>query len=154
MRRLSGVILAAALLMLPAFAPGSAVRAQQAPTKVTYTGDMVVLAYSIPADKTGDYEKVVEKLKEALSKSEKPEAKQQLAGWKIMKGSTPQPTGEILYLHVINPVVKDADYSITNIVYDVFKDPADQKAFYDMYRGAVKQALFAIPGAVVADFSK
>ena len=154
MRRLSGVVLAAALLMLPAFAPGSAVHAQQAPQKTTYTGDMVLLAYAIPADKTGDYEKVVEKLKEALSKSEKPEAKQQLAGWKIMKSSTPQPTGEIVYIHVISPVVKEADYSITNIVYDVFKDPGEQKAFYDLYRGAVKQALFAIQGPVAADLSK
>ena len=154
MRRLSGVVLAAALLMLPAFAPGSAVHAQQGPTKVTYTGDMALLAYAIPADKTGDYEKVVEKLKEALTKSEKPEAKQQLAGWKIMKSGTPQPTGEIIYIHVISPVVKDADYSITNIVYDVVKDPAEQKAFYDMYRGAVKQALFAIQGPITADLSK
>ena len=154
MRRLSGVVLAAALLMLPAFAPGSAMHAQQGPTKVTYSGDMVLLAYAIPADKTGDYEMVIAKLKEALGKSEKPEAKQQMAGWRIMKSGTPQPTGEIIYIHVISPVVPDADYSVTNIVYDVFKDPGEQKAFYDMYRGAVKQALFAIQGPMTADLSK
>jgi hypothetical protein len=153
MRRLSGVLLAGAILMLPAFSQNAGVQAQ-APQKLTMEGDLALWSVAIRPDKTGDFEKIMGKIKDALSKSEAPEAKQQLAGWKIMKGSTPQPTGEILYLHVINPVVKDADYSITNIVYDVFKDPADQKAFYDMYRGAVKQALFAIPGAVVADFSK
>ena len=155
MRRLSGVVLAGALMLLPAFSPAGNVHAQQAaPQKTTYTGDMVLLAFAVPADKTGDYEQVVAKLKEALSKSEKPEAKAQMAGWKIMKNSTPQPTGEIIYIHVINPVVKDADYSITNIVYDVFKDPGEQKAFYDMYRGAIKATLFQIQGPLTADLAK
>ena len=57
-------------------------------------------------------------------------------------------------MHVITPVVKDADYSITNLVYEVVKDPAEQKVFYDLYRGALKQALFVIQGPVTADFSK
>ena len=145
MRRLSGVVLAAALLMLPAFAPGSAVRAQAGPQKTTFTGDMVLMAHSVPADKIMDYEQVVAKLKEALSKSEKPEAKQQLAGWKVMKSAMPQPTGETLYFHVINPVIKDADYSILNIVYDANKDPNAQRAFYDLYRNSMKP-LFIVQG--------
>ncbi len=155
MRRLSGVLLAGALMLLPAFTPGLGnIHAQQAPQKQTFTGEMVLLAYAVPADKTGDYEKVVAKLKEALSKSEKPETKQQAAGWKVMKSSTPEPTGEIIYIHVISPVVPEADYSITNIVYDVFKDPGEQKAFYDMYRAAIKAPLFAIQGTLTADLSK
>ena len=154
MRRLHGVVLAGALMLLPAFTPGSGNVYAQAPQKTTYTGEMVLLAYAIPADKTGDYEQVVAKLKAALSKSEKPEAKQQAAGWKIMKSSTPQPTGEIIYIHVINPVVPDADYSITNIVYGMLKDPAEQKAFYDLYRGAIKAPLFALQGPLTADLSK
>jgi hypothetical protein len=36
----------------------------------------------INPDKTADYEKVIATLKDTLSKSEAPEAKQQLAGWK------------------------------------------------------------------------
>jgi hypothetical protein len=140
-------------MVLPTFAPGSRTVHAQAPQKLTFTGEMVLLAHSVPADKTGDYEQIVAKLKDALSKSEKPEAKQQLAGWKVMKSSTPQPTGEILYFHVISPVVKDADYSITNIVYDVFKDPAEQKAFYDTFRNSMKP-LFTVQGPVTADFSK
>jgi hypothetical protein len=153
MRRLSGVVLAAALMSLPAFAPGSSTVYAQAPQKLTFSGDMVLLAHSVPADKTGDYEQVVAKLKDALAKSEKPEAKQQLAGWKVMKSSTPQPTGEILYFHVISPVVPDADYSITNIFYDVNKDPAEQKAFYELFRNSMKP-LFTMQGPLTADFSK
>jgi hypothetical protein len=114
----------------------------------------VLWAFAVNADKTADYEQVLAKLKEALTKSEKPESKQQLAGWKIMKSKDAQPSGEAVYIHVISPVVPEADYSITNIVYDVFKDPAEQKAFFDTYRGSVKAALFLIQGPNVADFSK
>ena len=155
MRRLSGLLLAGAIMMLPAFSQSHGTAfAQQEPEKTTFTGDMVLWAFAVNPDKTADYEGVLAKLKEALERSEKPETKQQLAGWKVMKASTPQPTGEIIYVHVINPVVRDADYSITNIVYDVFKDPAEQTAFFETYRGAIKAALFLIQGPVSADLSR
>jgi hypothetical protein len=151
MRRLSGVLLAGAVLILPAFSQTAF--AQAPPQKTTYTGEVVVAAYTVNAGKDADYEKVIATLKDSLSKSERPEAKQQLAGWKIIKNSAAQPDGSSLYVHVITPV-KDADYSITNLVYEVVKDPTEQKAFYDLYRGALKQALFVIQGPVTADFSK
>jgi hypothetical protein len=151
MRRLSGVLLAGAVLILPAFSQTAF--AQSAPQKMTYTGEIVLAAYTINAGKDADYEKVIATLKDSLMKSERPEAKQQLAGWKIIKNSAAQPDGSSLYVHVITPV-KDADYTITNLVYEVVKDPTEQKAFYDLYRGALKQALFVIQGPVTADFSK
>ena len=179
MRRLSGLVLAGAIMMLPAFSQshGTAfaqqdpektteqepettteqepeTTTQQEPEKTTFTGDVVVWAFAVNPDKTADYEGVLAKVKEALQKSDKPEAKQQLAGWKVIKSSTPQPTGEIVYVHVIDPVVRDADYSITNIVYDVFKDPAEQTAFFETYRGAISAALFLIQGPVSADLSR
>src|SRR4029434_5330392 len=112
--------------------------AQQAPQKTTFTGDVVVMAYAINPDKTADYEKVIGELKDALSKSEAPEAKEQLAGWKVIKNAMPNPDGTIVYVHVISPVAKNADYSVMNDIYNVVKDPAEQKAVYDMYRGALK----------------
>ena len=155
MQRLCGFILAGALMMLPAFSQGhGSAFAQQAPQKTTFKGEMALWAFAVNPDKTGDYEKVLATLKDSLMKSEKPEAKQQLAGWKIMRNPTPQPDGSILYIHVINPVVPEADYSITNNVYGAMKDPAEQVAFFNMYKAAIKQALFLIEGPVTADFSK
>jgi hypothetical protein len=151
MRRLSGVLLAGAVLILPAFSQTAF--AQAPPQKITYSGDVVVAAYTVNADKVGDYEKVMAQLKDALSKSQRAEAKQQLAGWKVVKNAMAQPDGSFLYIHVINPV-KDADYSITNIVYEVVTDPTERTNFYNLYRGALKQALFVIQGPVVSDFSK
>ena len=85
MRRLSGVLLAGAILLLPAFSQEAF--AQQAPQKTTYTGAAVLAAYAVNADKVADYEKVIETLKDALSKSSRPEAKGQLAGWKVIKNA-------------------------------------------------------------------
>jgi hypothetical protein len=151
MRRLSGVLLAGAILLLPAFSQSAL--AQAAP-KTTYTGDMVIIAYAVNAGKDADYEKVIAALKDALAKSSRPEAKQQLAGWKVIKNSTNQPDGSSVYLHVISPVVKDADYSITAIVYEVIKDPTEQTAFFNLYKGALQKPLFQIQGPMVSDFSK
>ena len=151
MRRLSGVLLAGAILMLPAFSQNAF--AQTPPQKTTYSGDVVLVAYAINADKTGDYEKVVATLKDSLSKSQRPEAKQQLAGWKIIKNSKPQPDGSIVYVHVIT-VVKEADYSITNLVYEAVTDPMERQNFFNLYKGALKAPLFAIEGPLVADFAK
>jgi len=155
MRRLSGLLLAGAIMLLPAFSHGhGAMFAQDGPQKITFTSDVVLWGFAVNADKTADYERVVAKVKEALSLSERPEARQQLAGWKMMKNVTAQPDGSFVYIHVINPVVRDADYSMTNIVYEVFTDPADQKAFYDSYSGALKSALFMMEGPLTSDFSE
>ena len=155
MRRLSGVLLACAIAAVPAFSHGHGdLFAQTAPQKTLFTGDVVIQAFAINPDKTADYEQIVAKLKDALSKSEAPEAKQQLAGWKVIKNAMPNPDGTIVYIHIISPVVKTADYSVMNNIYSAVKDPAEQKAVYDMYRAALKAALFVIQGPMVADLSK
>ena len=172
MRRLSGIVLAGAILMLPAFShhalaqdaagqpapqpqqPAAGQAQESAPQKTTYSGEMVIAAYALNADKTADYEKVIATLKDSLSKSPRPEAKQQLAGWKVMRAMTPQPDGSIVYVHVITPVVPDADYSITNLVYETVTDPMERLNFYNLYRGALKTALFLIQGPITSDLSK
>ena len=155
MRRLSGVLLACAIVTVPALSHGHGdLYAQTAPQKTLFTGDVVIQAFAINPDKTADYEQVIAKLKDALTKSEAPEAKEQLAGWKVIKNAMPNPDGSIVYIHIISPVVKNADYSIMNNIYYIVKDPAEQKGVYDMYRAAMKQPLFVIQGPLVADLSK
>lgn len=174
MRRVSGCVLAGALMLLPAIstqggvfaqaaaAPAQAAGGQQAPggqqaagpAKTTYEGDAVIQAFSVNPDKTADYEKVMAQLKDALTKSTKPEAKQQAAGWKVYRNSTANPDGSIVYVHVIDPVVKGADYSILNNIYTTVTDPMEQRAVYDSYRAALKQPLFVIQGKLTSDFSK
>ncbi len=65
MRRLSGVLLAGAVLLLPAFshtafAQDAAAPAAAAPQKFTMDGDVALWSVSIRPDKTADYEQVIE----------------------------------------------------------------------------------------------
>jgi hypothetical protein len=148
MRRLSGMVMAGALLMLPAFsltgqAQEAAGAAQPAkPVPQTYNADMVITMYAINKGKEADYEQVLVKLREALGKSTAPEAKQQLAGWQMFKSQKDLTADGPTYIHVIS-VVKGADYSISNIVYAVSTDD-EKRAFYDLYKGALKGALSQI----------
>jgi hypothetical protein len=152
MRRLSGVVLAGAILMSPALSHNAGVSAQ-APQKFTMEGDLSLWSVAIRPDKTADYEKILAKVKEALTKSPMPEAKQQLAGWKVMKMAKAMPDGNIIYTHVITPVA-GADYNILQVLYATFTDPVEQKELYDMYRGAFAANLGASGGMIVADLSK
>ena len=160
MRRPSGFVVSCVMLMLclcaqTARAQAPAPPAQPAaPTKVTFTGDTVLWAFTVNPDKAADYENVLEKLKQSLQKIQRPEAKQQLAGWKVIKNSAPQQDGSLLYIHIIDPVVKDADYSILNLVYEAHSEYADKQSFFEMYKASVKAPFFTAQGTVVADFSK
>lgn len=151
MRRLSGVLLAGAILVLPAFSQNA--YAQAAPQKFMMDGELALWSVAINPDKTADYEKILERLKEVLNKSSAPEAKQQAAGWKVMKMAKPMPDGKIIYTHVITPV-PGADYNILQSLYTVITDPTEQKTLYDMYRGAFASNLSLASGAIVADMSK
>ena len=149
MRRLSGMLLAGAMLMLPAFSLSGHAQeaaAQPAPAKTTYSTDTVIMIYSVNPGKDAEYEQVIAKLKEALGKSTAPEAKQQLAGWKVVKSpSSLTKDSSSSYIHIISPVVKGADYSIVNIVYSISTDD-EKRAFYDLYKGALKGAISQMTG--------
>ncbi len=173
MRRLSGVVLAGAMVILPAFsqsaqaqepAPQPAAQqpaadqpaAQQQPAaqKLTYEGDTVIVAYATNPGKDADYEQVIAKLKDALSKSTDPQAKEQAAGWTVSKLAKPlTQDGGSTYLHVIKPVVRGADYSIVNIVYAASTDE-EKRAFYDLYKGALKGGLVQWNGTTVVNLGK
>ncbi|MGE0446564.1 MAG: hypothetical protein AB7P99_15160 [Vicinamibacterales bacterium] len=159
MRRLSGVLLAGAVLLLPAFSQNASAQGaeQAAPAqqqtaqanKLTFTGDTVVWMFTINAGKEADFEEVVQALKMALASGATPEAAQQAPGWKILKGPA-QPDGSIVYTHLISPVVPNADYGVMANIYAAVKDPTQQKALYDKYAGAFKANLAQVQLTTVA----
>ena len=154
MRRVSGLLLAGAIMLLPAFSQGDGgARAQAAPA-LTFEGDTALWSVSIKPDKTADFEQVMAKVREALMKSEKPERKQQAVGWKVIKGGTPMKDGTIVYTHLIHPVVRGADYTIMAILYEAFTDPNEQRSLYELYRGAFEANLGASAGTIVVDLAK
>ena len=158
MRRLSGVVLAGAMMILPAFSPITLAQepaaqpaAQPAPQKSTLDGETAIILYATHPGKDADYEQVITKLKEALAKSTDPQTKEQAAGWTVTKLSKTLDTSATpgsTYVHIISPVVKGADYSIVNIVYAASSDE-EKRAFYELYRGALKGGLSQWSGTAV-----
>src|SRR5688500_13100333 len=103
MRRLSGLLLAGAIMLLPAFSQGhdgALAQAAQAAPAFTFDGDVALWTLAIKPDKTADFETIMAKVREALLKSEKPERKAQAAGWKVVKDVKPLPDGNIRYTQI------------------------------------------------------
>jgi hypothetical protein len=157
MRRLSGFLLAGALLMLPAFYGDAAVNAQDAAAKsntLTFDGDTAILTVAIKPDKTADFEQIMKDVGAALMKSEKPERKQQAAGWRVVKSATPMKDGNVVYMHLINPVVKGADYTVLAILYEANPDPTAQRAIFEKYRDSFAASLGGGAFTTTVDLSK
>ena len=60
MRRLSGFVLAGAILLLPAFSQGHGAAYAQAASALTFDGDTALWSISIKPDKTADFEQIWE----------------------------------------------------------------------------------------------
>ena len=115
----------------PAQQPPAQPPAGAAPSPFVFPGDGGVILNFIKADKTADFEMVIGKLKEALAKSEKPERKEQAAGWKLFKATEPGPGGAAIYVFIMDPVAKGAEYSVGNILVEAFG--AEGQTLYKTY---------------------
>ncbi len=89
---------------------------------------------TIKGDKTADFEMVIGKLKEALQKSDKPERKQQAASWKVFKSDLPVGGGNVLYIFIVDPPVKGADYTVSTILSEGF--PTEVQELFKVFAAA------------------
>jgi hypothetical protein len=112
----------------PAAAP-----AEPAKPVLTINSDAAIITLLIKPDKTADFELVLSKLKDALNKSEKPERKQQAAGWKVFKSSA-MAQGNAVYIMRIDPVVKGQEYDISRLIAEVF--PVEVQELFQKYKDA------------------
>jgi hypothetical protein len=126
--------------------------AQAAPTARTFASDGGMVLNFIKPDKTADFESVIGKLKEALGKSEKPERKQQAASWKVFKSPDPAAGGNVLYVFMIDPSVKGADYTVSTILAEAF--PTEVQALYKQYAEAYASGQNFVNLSLVSDLGK
>lgn len=89
---------------------------------------------NVRPDKTADFEMIMGRVKEALAKNPDPVRKQQAASWKVFKAvepGAPLPDGgrAVLYIFVMDPSVKNADYTITKILAEAF--PSEVQDLYN-----------------------
>jgi hypothetical protein len=143
---IAAVVLASAEPAFAQAAPAAqAPAAAPAPQARVFTGDVGIMYNIIKPDKTADFEMVIGKLKEALAKSEDPVHKQMAQGWRVMKNPEPMAQGgNYLYVFLIDPVVKDADYTVSRVLAKAF--PAEVQELFKVY-----SACFA-GGVTLANF--
>lgn len=148
MRAIGVAVLAAHMTSATGYSQGQASSGSQA-AAFTLDGDAALWTVAIRPDKTQDFERVMTKLRDALHKSQKPERQRQAAGWKLLKIDKPMPDGNIAYVHIIHPVVRGADYTVMQILYDEFPD--ERQMLYELYRGAFAQNLSLASGSLAVD---
>ena len=122
---LAGMVVSATAVYAQQPAAQPAQQAQAVSNARLFNNDAGMVLNFIKPDKTADFEAVMAKLKEALEKSEKPERKQQAAGWKVFKSADPA-GANVLYVFVIDPSVKGADYQVSNIIAEAFPTEANE----------------------------
>jgi hypothetical protein len=120
----------------PAAPPGAQPAAPQPPQAGgrVFGAEAGMIFNPIKPDKTTDFEHVMARLHEALARSEDPVRRQQAAGWRVFKSVEPGPNANALYIFVMDPAVKGADYTVSKILAEVF--PAEAQELYKLYSAA------------------
>jgi hypothetical protein len=159
-RDLLNVLIAAFFVLpLPASAqqpvPQPAEKAAVTPAARAFSGETGLVLNFVKSDKTADFEAVIEKLKEALQASADPVRQQQAAGWRVYKSSDPAAGGAALYVFIVDPAVKGADYSVSSILAEAFAS-TELSALYKQYNEAYTStpALNFVSLSLVADLGR
>jgi hypothetical protein len=121
----------------PAPPPGQSV-VSPPPMGRVFASDHGMIFNAIRPDKVMDFETVIAKLRAALANSKDPVRNQQGWGWKIYKTAEPGPNGSVLYVFVMDPAVKGADYGVAKILAEAY--PSEIMDLYRMYTGAFAAA--------------
>jgi hypothetical protein len=109
---------AAALAGKPATPPPAVPAARR------FTSDAGMIFNVIKPDKGPDFEAVMNRVKEALAKSQDPKKKQMALGWRVFKGVEAGPGGNLVYVFFFDPPAKEEDYQITLILSEAFPNEA------------------------------
>ncbi len=151
---LFALVVAVMLIAAPASAlasdPQQPAAQQAAPQGRVFGADAGMMFNPIKAEATADFEMVMGKLKEALAKSQDATRQQQAKSWKLFKAQEPGPGGSVLYVFIMDPAVKGADYSVAKILSEAF--PTEVQELYQKYSAAYSGGQSLINLALVQVF--
>jgi hypothetical protein len=117
--------------------PGTSVVAPP-PLGRVFASENGIIFNAIKPDKVMDFETVIAKLRAALANSKDAVRQQQGWGWKIYKATEPGPNNSVLYVFIMDPAVKGADYGVAKILSEAY--PTEITDLYRMYTGAFATA--------------
>lgn len=130
------------VLTRAAIEPGSASAGRR------FTSDAGIVLKFIKADRVGDFEATVEKLKEALLRSRDPGRREQAQSWRVFKAVEPATNGDAVYVFEIDPAVRGADYTIAKILAEAF--PAEADSLYRRYADATSSTQHVVDLKLIA----
>ena len=158
-RIVAGLVASACMLTSSAFAQPPAQtpalptpQAIAAPAARVFGSDTGLVLNFIKADKTADFEAIVAKVKEALQKSANPQRQQQAASWRVFKSPDPAAGGAVLYVFIVEPVVKGADYTVSAILAEAFPD--ELAALYKTYSESYSSGQNFVNLSLVSELGK
>jgi hypothetical protein len=94
-----------------------------------------VLFFYVKPDKTSQFEAVVARIDDALSKTTDPSRRQQAASWRVFRSVEPGSRDAVVYLFVFDPAVAGADYDPVKLLSQEL--PADAQPLYETLKDAV-----------------
>jgi hypothetical protein len=127
-------------------------QAPGAPSAFVFPSGFALVINVIKADKTADWEAVMEKIKEGMQKSDKPERKAQAAAWKVFKVGAPGPNGSSLYFWRFEAAAPDADFSVSKLMQELY--PTEAVALYKQYSDCYVSGHQIFQLTLVNDFGK
>ena len=146
-------LMASVLSTTVAYAQAPPAQAPAVSNQRLFPNDAGMVLNFIKPDKATDFEMVMTKLKEALMKSEKPERKQQAAGWRVFK--SPDPAGaNVLYVFIVDPALKGADYQVSNIITEGFGNTAETNEILKKYVECYAQGMNIVNLNLIQDLGK
>lgn len=116
--------------------PGVPVQAPP-PVARTFTAEAGLLFNTVRPERVKDFETFLSHLKFALDNASSPAVREQAKGWRIFKAGEPGPNNSVLYVFVLDPAIKDADYSLGRILADAYPDTARLTEIWKLYTSAV-----------------
>ena len=136
----------------PAVPTGAAAKLALSTSRVFASESGLILS-PIRATKVLDFEMVIARIHEALSKSADPIRQQQAAGWKVYRVTEPGPAGSVLFVFLLSPAVKGADYTIGKILMEAFPQEEVLEIF-EMYTSSFAGPQSLLSMRLYEDFSQ
>jgi hypothetical protein len=100
----------------PSGQAAQAPQAAQGDDGLTFNVDSVTMFFQVAEPAAADFEAFMVKVKEVLTKSDKPERKQQAASWKMFVKLEAATNGILTYIWILDPVAKGVSYDLFKIL--------------------------------------
>ena len=121
-------LLVALLLLLAATSAQT-----QAPPR-SFDADHGMMLNYIHRDRTADFERVMQRVRELLTQSSDPLHQETAAGWRLFKAHEDGPNNSVLYVWFVDPAPRGANYAISQIVSELASSEAE--SLYETYSGS------------------